>query len=218
MAKQVKISTSWSVTGGLMLITVETRAPDATKDSAPLAKFWRSLALNDLFPGYSSLTEIGIQAIEFGVFTRIRNSLGSAETFEEAEEAVDRILSAFASGEWGADREQSTIPFSATHILALAVERATSGAQDAATAASKLCELAEATCSANGKPSFAALEPEDRAKIRKAVVDHIKKTKPAIAAALSAIEGERALLALQRKQEAAAKALAAAGNDENVGL
>lgn len=218
MAKQVKISTSWSVTGGIMSITVETRALDATKDAAPLAKFSRSLTLNELFPGYSSLTEIGIQAVEFGVFTRIRNSLGSAETFEEAEEAVDRILSAFASGEWGADREQSTIPFSAAHILALAVERATSGAQDAATAASKLCELAEATCSANGKPTFAALEPEDRAKIRKAVVDHIKKTKPAIAAALSAIEGERALLALQRKQEAAAKALAAAGNDENVGL
>ena len=85
-------------------------------------------------------------------------------------------------------------------------------------AATKLGELAEATCSANGKPAFASLEPEDRAKIRKAVVDHIKKTKPAIAAALSAIEGERALAALQRKQEAAAKALAAAGDDENVGL
>ena len=41
---------------------------------------------------------------------------------------------------------------------------------------------------------------------------------PAPAAALSAIEGERALAALQRKQEAAAKALAAAGDDEDVGL
>ena len=29
MAKQVKISTSWSVTGGIMSITVETRALDA---------------------------------------------------------------------------------------------------------------------------------------------------------------------------------------------
>ena len=155
MAKQVKISTSWSVTDDIMAVTVETRPLDASKDAAPTAKFSRSLVLNELFPGYALLTEVGIQAVEFGVFTRIRNSLGSAETFEEAEEAVDRILSAFASGEWGAEREQSTIPFSATHILALAVERATSGAQDAATAATKLGELAEATCAANGMPTFA---------------------------------------------------------------
>lgn len=213
MAKIHKLSSSWNVRAGVLALTIEAREPSADKDSAPLAAFTRSVDLAQVFgAGYASLNEAGTGALEFGAFTALRNSTGSAETIDEAEAAIDRRLDAWSNGEWGAEREQSATPFTANALIALAVEKASNGAQTAAQAAERLNELAEATCSANGKPAFSALEPADRAKIRKAVVDSIKASKPLIAAALASLEAERAAAAAAKKAAAAAKA-AAAGDD-----
>ena len=213
MAKIHKLSSTWSVKSGVLTLTIEAREPEASKDAAPLGSFTRSVDLVQIFgAGYTSLNEAGTGALEFGAFTALRNSTGSAETLDEAETAIDRRLDAWANGEWGAEREQSATPFTANALIALAVERASNGAQSASEAAEKLNALAEATCAANGKPAFSALEPSDRAKIRKAVVDSIKTSKPLIAAALASLEAERAAAAAAKKAAAAAKA-AAAGDD-----
>ena len=213
MAKIHKLSSSWSVKSGVLSLTIEAREPDASKDAAPLGSFTRSVDLASIFgAGYTSLNDAGTGALEFGAFTALRNSTGSAETLDEAETAIDRRLDAWANGEWGAEREQSATPFTANALIALAVERASNGAQSASEAAERLNALAEATCTANGKPAFASLEPADRAKVRKAVVDSIKASKPLIAAALASLEAERAAAAAAKKAAAAAKA-AAAGDD-----
>ena len=213
MAKTHKLSSAWNVKNGTLSITIEAREPDASKDAAPIGSFTRSVDLAQVFgSGYTSLNDAGTGALEFGAFTALRNSTGSAETLDEAEAAIDRRLDAWANGEWGAEREQSATPFTANALIALAVERASNGAQPAAAAAEKLNALAEATCAANGKPAFASLEPSDRAKIRKAVVDSIKASKPLIAAALASLEAERAAAAAAKKAAAAAKA-AQAGDD-----
>lgn len=221
MAKQVKISTSWEVKAGVLAITVESRGLEESKDAKPSGSFSRSVDLAAVFgTGYASLNEAGTGALEFGAFTALRNSTGSAETLAEAEVAIDRRLDAWGNGEWGAEREQSAVPFTANSVICLAVERATSGAQTAAFAADKLSALAEETCTANKMAAFAALEPADRAKIRKAVVDSIRKSKPAIAAAMLAIEDERAEAARKRRLAAAEKAAAAAAaaGGEAIGL
>jgi len=213
MAKIHKLSSTWSVKSGVLSLTIEAREPDATKDAAPLGSFTRSVDLASIFgAGYSSLNDAGTGALEFGAFTALRNSTGSAETLDEAETAIDRRLDAWANGEWGAEREQSATPFTANALISIAVERASNGAQSASEAAERLNALAEATCTANGKPAFSALEPSDRAKIRKAVVDSIKTSKPLIAAALASLEAERAAAAAAKKAAAAAKA-AQAGDD-----
>lgn len=213
MAKTHKLSSSWSVKSGVLALTIEAREPDASKDAAPLGSFTRSVDLAQVFgSGYSTLNEAGTGALEFGAFTALRNSTGSAETLDEAETAIDRRLDAWANGEWGAEREQSATPFTSNALISLAVERASNGAQTASEAAEKLNALAEATCAANSKPAFSALEPSDRAKIRKAVIDSIKTSKPLIAAALASLEAERAAAAAAKKAAAAAKA-AAAGDD-----
>ena len=207
MAKLHKLSSAWSVKSGTLSITIEAREPDASKDAAPLGSFTRQVDLAQIFgAGYASLNDAGTGALEFGAFTALRNSTGSAETLDEAETAIDRRLDAWANGEWGAEREQSATPFTSNALVALAVERASNGAQSAAQAAERLNALAEATCSANGKPAFASLEPSDRAKIRKAVIDSIKTAKPLIAAALASLEAERAAAAAAKKAAAAAKA------------
>ena len=219
MAKTHKLSSSWSVKAGVLSLTIEAREPDASKDAAPIGSFTRSVDLVQIFgSGYSSLNDAGTGALEFGAFTALRNSTGSAETLSEAEAAIDRRLDAWNSGEWGAEREQSATPFTANALIALAVERASNGAQSASEAAEKLNALAEATCAANSKPAFAALEPSDRAKIRKAVVDAIKTSKPLIAAALASLEAERAAAAAAKKAAAAAKAAQGAGDDEGATL
>ena len=213
MAKIHKLSSTWSVKSGVLSLTIEAREPDASKDAAPLGSFTRTVDLASVFgSGYSTLNEAGTGALEFGAFTALRNSTGSAETLDEAETAIDRRLDAWANGEWGAEREQSATPFTANALIALAVERASNGAQSASEAAERLNALAEATCTANNKPAFASLEPAERAKVRKAVVDSIKASKPLIAAALASLEAERAAAAAAKKAAAAAKA-AAAGDD-----
>ena len=219
MAKIHKLSSAWNVKNGTLSITIEAREPDASKDAAPIGSFTRTVDLASLFgAGYSSLNDAGTGALEFGAFTALRNSTGSAETLGEAEAAIDRRLDAWNNGEWGAEREQSATPFTSNALIALAVERASNGAQPASEAAEKLNALAEATCSANNKPAFSALEPSDRAKIRKAVVDSIKASKPLIAAALASLEAERAAAAAAKKAAAAAKAAQGAGDDEGATL
>ncbi len=215
MAKTHKLSSSWNVTGGKL--SLEISANDS--DGNFVSKFKRGFDLAELFgAGYSSLNEVGQSALEFGAFTALRNSTGSADTVEEAETAIDRRIEAWASGEWGAEREQSAVPFTANAMICKAVERATEGAQTAAFAAERLSALAEETCTANNLAAFAALDAPERAKIRKAVVDSIRKAKPIIAAALIQLEAERDEAALKRKREAAAKALASADSTENAGL
>ena len=212
MAKKQKLSSNWDVRNGTLSITIEARELDASKDAAPVAKFSRSIALADIFgAGYSSLNDAGTGALEFGAFTALRNSTGSCEDIAEAEAALDRRLDAWTSGEWGAEREQSAVPFGFSALICQAVEKASNGAQSAVQAAEKLSAMAEATCAANGKPAFASLEPADRAKIRKAVVDAVKESKPLIAAVLAKLEAEKAAAAQARKAAAAEKALAAAG-------
>ena len=213
MAKIHKLSSAWSVKAGVLALTIEAREPEASKDAAPLGSFTRAVDLAAIFgAGYSTLNDAGTGALEFGAFTALRNSTGSAETLDEAEAAIDRRLDAWNNGEWGAEREQSATPFTSNALIALAVERASNGAQTAAQAAERLNALAEATCAANNKPAFSTLEPADRAKVRKAVVDSIKAAKPLIAAALASLEAERAAAAAAKKAAAAAKA-AAAGDD-----
>jgi hypothetical protein len=208
MAKTHKISTSWDVTGGVLKLEVS--AKDAVSE-AHIGKFVRSINMAETFgTAYASLNECGQAAIEFGAFTALRNSTGSADTLDEAETAIDRRIEAWAGGEWGAEREQSATPFTANSLLAKAVERATNGQQTAAEAAVKLSALAEAACAANNLGAFAALEPADRNKVRKAITDQIKEQRPLIAASLAQLENERDAAALARKQAAAAKALAAA--------
>lgn len=216
MAKTQKLSSQWDVKQGVLSFGIEARALDATKDAAPLAKFSRFLALATLFgEGYTTLNDAGQAALEFGAFTALRNSTGSCEDITEAEAAVDRRLEAFAAGEWGAEREGTATPFSATHSLAIAVERASKGAQTAAQAAEKLSALVEAACAANSLPAFASMDGPERSKVRKQVLDSILKAKPLVAAQYAAVENEKAQAALARKAEAAAKALAAAeGADE----
>ena len=81
MAKQVKISTSWEVKAGVLAITVESRGLEDSKDAKPSGVFARSVDLAAVFgAGYASLSEAGTGAIEFGAFTALRNSTGSAET------------------------------------------------------------------------------------------------------------------------------------------
>jgi len=219
MAKTHKLSSAWSVKAGVLALTIEAREPEASKDAAPIGAFTRSVDLAQIFgAGYSSLNDAGTGALEFGAFTALRNSTGSAETLDEAEAAIDRRLDAWNSGEWGAEREQSATPFTANALIAQAVERASNGAQSAAEAAEKLNALAEATCATNSKPVFALLEPSDRAKVRKAVIDSIKASKPAITAALAGIEAERAAAAAKKKAAAAAKVAQSAGDDEDVTL
>lgn len=221
MAKTHKLSTTWNVTGGTLKIEVSASLPPVTDgvDGAFVRKFDRSINLASIFgEGYTALNEAGSGAVEFGAFTALRNSTGSCDTIDEAEQAIDRRIAAWESGEWGAEREQSAIPFTANALIAKAVAKATNGAQPADVAAEKLCAMAQATCDANSFGEFASLEPAERAKIRKAVVDQIKKSKPAIAAALAQLEAERDEAAAAKKREAAQKALAAAGAVEEVGL
>ena len=219
MAKSQKLSSLWNVTASVLSITIEARDLDASKDAATVAKFERSITLPEAFgAGYPSLNEAGTAALEFGVFTALRNATGSASDIDEAQAAFDRRLEAFQRGEWGAEREQSSVPFTENHILCKAVEMATKGAQTAAEAAAKLGAHAEAICAANSLGAFATLDPADRAKIRKAVIDAVKSSKPVIAAALAKLESDRDEAALARKREAAAKALAAAGDQVDTGL
>lgn len=218
MAKTHKLSTSWDVTGGILAINVEAREPDASKDAAPIGSFKRSVTLAEIFgTGYSSLNEAGQAALEFGTFTALRNSTGSCDTLSEAESAVDRRLEAFSAGEWGAEREGSAVPFLASHPLAIAIERASKGAQSAADAASRLCDMTSAACAANSLPAFASMDATERAKLRRQVVDSIIKSKPAIAAAFAQVDAERQAAAAARKAAAAAKALAAAGESTDDG-
>lgn len=190
MAKQHKISSSWEVKGGVLSFQIS--ATEADGDKSFVGKFSRSLNLSEVMgDGYASLNEVGRAAIEFGAFTALRNATGSCETLSEAETAVDRRLDAWASNQWGAERETSATPFSENHMLARAVERASGGAQTAAQAAEKLCALAEAACKASGLAEFSALSAEDRAKIRKAIVDQVRDQKPAIAVAYKQLEAEQ---------------------------
>lgn len=212
MAKTHKLSTRWNVNGGIM--SIETSASDGANPDAFIGKFSKSLNLGELFKGYASLDELGQSALEFGAFTTLRNATGAADTLAEAEAAMDRRIDAWLSGEWGAEREQSAVPFTENSLLAKAVERASNGAQSASEAAAKLSAIAETTCTQNGLAAFASLETADRAKIRKAVVDSIKENKPLIGAALAQLEAERAAEAAKRKADAAAKKLGeSAGGD-----
>lgn len=214
MAKLHKLSSSWEVVGGLLKLRISAVLSDS---GTHVGSFDRSVNMAETFgAGYTALNETGRSAIEFGAFTALRNSTGACETLDEAAEAIDRRLSAWADGNWGSEREQSATPFSENHVLARAVERATRGAQSAAEAAAKLCEIAEAACAANGLAPFAQLEPAERAKIRKAVVDQIREQRPVIAAAYAAIELERAEEAKRRKAAEAAKL--AEGVGEEMGL
>ena len=209
MAKAHKLASQWSVKAGVLALTIEARDPEASKDAAPIAKFERALDLAATFgSGYTGLNDAGSAAIEFGAFTALRNSTGSANTLGEAEAAIDRRLEAWQAGEWGAEREGAATPFTQNHMLCQAVELASKGAMSASEAADKLTAQAEATCASNGLAEFAKLEASDRGKICKAVVDAIKASKPAIAAALAKLEAERAALAAARKAAAAARALA----------
>ena len=217
MAKTHKLSCAWEVKAGVLALTVEARDPDAEKTAAPVGKFNRSLDLTEAFgQAYGQLNEAGVAALEFGAWTALRNATGSCDTLQEAEEAIDRRLDAFQRGEWGAEREGSAVPFTKNHALAQAVERATKGQQSAEAAAEKLSAMVIAACAANGLSEFAKLEPSERAKLRKQVVDQIVKAKPAIGAALAQVEAERQAQAAARKAAAAAKALAAAEGAEAV--
>lgn len=222
MAKTQKLSTKWNVKSGTLNIEVSAWDLDENgkydKDAKAAETFTRALDLATVFPGYAALSELGQTALEFGVFTVLRNTTGSASDLTEAAAAMDRRIEAFDAGEWGAEREQSATPFLPSHIFARAIEKATGGRQTAAEAAEKLCAAAEATCAANSLPAFSEIDPSERGKIRKAVVDAIKASKPLIAAALAALEAERDEAALARKREAAAKALAAAAGSEEAGI
>lgn len=215
MAKTHKLSCTWEVATGVLSMVVEARDPDAEKTAAALGSFKRSMNFAECFgQAYGQLNEAGAAAIEFGAWTALRNSTGSCDTLAEAEEAVDRRLEAFARGEWGAEREGSAVPFTKNHALSQAVERATKGAQDAQAAAEKLNAMVTAACAANNLGEFARLEPTERGKLRKQIVDQIVKAKPAIGAALAQVEAERQAEAAKRKAAAAAKALAAAAGTE----
>ena len=79
MAKTHKLSSAWSVKSGTLALTIEAREPDASKDAAPIGSFTRSVDLVAIFgAGYSSLNDAGTGALEFGAFTALRNSTGSA--------------------------------------------------------------------------------------------------------------------------------------------
>lgn len=210
MAKLHKLSSSWNVAGGVLSFEISAALAE---NGDFVRKFARSMNLAETFgSGYTALNEAGQSALEFGAFTALRNATGSCESIDEAEAAIDRRMEAFANGEWGAEREQSAVPFTKNHVLCIAVERASGGQQTADEAATKLSAKAEETCKANGLAAFASLEPADRAKIRKAVVDAVKTSRPAIAAALTLIEAERAAEALKRKQAKASEAAANAGD------
>lgn len=205
MAKAHKLSTKWTVIGGILKL--ETSATDPQSE-AFIGKIERSVNMSEVFgTGYASLNEAGQSALEFGAFTALRNSTGSCDTLQEAETAIDRRIDAWLSGEWGAEREQSAVPFTANSLLAKAVERASGGQQTAAEAAEKLSAIAEQTCVANSLAAFASLETADRAKIRKAVIDQIKEQRPAIGASFAQLEAERAAAAAKRKMDEAAKKL-----------
>lgn len=206
MAKTHKLSTSWDVSGGVLKLEISAK----DENDAFIGKIARSLNLTELFGAYGGLNETGQAALEFGAFTALRNSTGSADTLDEAETAIDRRIDAWASGEWGAEREQSATPFTANSQLARAVERATSGAQSAAEAAVKLSAIAEDACTSSNLAAFSALAPADRTKVRKQVQDAILKSRPAINAAYMQLEAERMAEAAKRKLEAAAKAGAGA--------
>lgn len=219
MAKTHKLSCTWDIKEGVLNMVVEARDPEAEKTAAPFSKFERSVILAEAFgQAYGQLNEAGAAALEFGAWTALRNATGSCDTISEAEEAVDRRLDAFNRGEWGAEREGSAIPFTKNHALSQAVERATKGAQDAQAASEKLSAMVVAACAANGLSEFAKLEPAERAKLRKQIVDQIVKAKPAIGAALAQVEAERQAEAAKRKAAAAAKALAAAAGAEETGI
>lgn len=219
MAKTHKLSSNWDVTGGVLSLSIEARNPDDDKTAAPLGQFKRSINLSEVFgAGYTSLNEAGQAALEFGVYTALRNGTGSCDTIAEAEANVDRRIEAFTAGEWGAEREGSAVPFTANHALSAAVEKATKGAQTAQQAAERLSEMAHAACAANALPAFAAMEPAERSKLRKQVVDAIIKSKPAIAAAFALVEAERQAAALKRKTEAAQKAALAAEGADTSGI
>ena len=207
MAKMHKISTKWGVTEGSLKITV--KAVDAEKGGAILHAFERVVNIPEVFgEGYEALNEIGQEAIGFGVYTVLRNATGSAETGQEAEEAIDRRIAAWDAGDWGAARESSAVPFSANTSIAKAVEAATKGAQSAADAAAKLSAMAEELVKSNfeGIEGFADLDPKDRAKVRKVTQDKVLDSRPAIKAEYLAIEAAKQQEALARKAAAAAKA------------
>lgn len=211
MAKTHKLSNRWTVNAGVM--TIDTSAVESGTEN-PVGKFQKTLNLGELFKGYAQLDELGQSALEFGAFTTLRNATSASDTLSEAEAAMDRRIDAWLSGEWGAEREQSAVPFTENALIAKAVERASNGAQSAAEAAVKLSALAEATCTQNGLAAFAALETADRAKIRKGIVDAIKESKPLIAAALAQLEAERAAAAAAKKAAEAAKKLASDAGGE----
>ena len=216
MAKLHKLASSWDVKAHVLSFEISATESEGAKNF--IGKFTRSVNLLDVMgSGYSSLNEVGRSALEFGAFTALRNSTGSCETLSEAETAVDRRIDAWLSSSWGSERESSASPFSENHLLARAVERATKGAQTAAQAADKLCAIAESTCSANGLAVFSSLDPADRAKIRKAVIDQIREQRPAIAAAYAQLDAERLAEAAARKAAAAAKALGST-DDDSTGL
>ena len=97
MAKIHKLSSTWSVKSGVLSLTIEAREPDASKDAAPLGSFTRTVDLAAVFgSGYSTLNEAGTGALEFGAFTALRNSTGSAETLDEADiedQSIDVVIS-----------------------------------------------------------------------------------------------------------------------------
>ena len=213
MAKSVKLSTAWAVVAGVLSLSVEARALDATKDAAPLGKFSRSLDLNSLVPSFSTLPEVAQEALSFGLFTALRNSTGSCDDLEEAQAAVDSRLEAWASGDWGAARESSAVPFTPNHLLCKAVEAASKGQQTAAQAAEKLNTMVADGLAASGIPSFSGMEAPERNKARKACIDQVLKGKPAIAAAYAKLEAERAAEAAARKAKAAEAAASSEDDD-----
>lgn len=204
-AKVHKLSTEWSVKSGVLSITVNAREADADKDAPFVATIKRELNLPSTFgDGYSALNEAGQAALNFGAYTALRNSTGSARDASEAEAAIDKRLEAWESGEWGSEREPSATPFTANHLLAKAIAQASKGSITTDEAADKLCAMAEATCKASDLPEFTSLESDDRAKVRKAVLDNLRKN-PAVDAAYTLLDTQRAAEAIAKRNAAAQK-------------
>ena len=156
--------------------------------------------------GYEALNEIGQEAIGFGVTLVLRNATGSAETGQEAEEAIDRRIAAWDAGDWGrAGIERCS--FSANTSIAKAVEAATKGLSRRQKRRRSSRQWRRSWSEAISRDrGFADLDPKDRAKVRKVTQDKVLDSRPAIKAEYLAIEAAKQQEALARKAAAAAKA------------
>jgi hypothetical protein len=165
--------------------------------------FTRSVDLGKLSAGVIS------SAIAFAIRTALRNSTGGRD-IEEAEGAVDARLTAWANGEWGAERGGASgeaAPFSPGNILAKAVARVyASKFADAGAAAAALSEMLEKQLAAASKPAFSDLDEEAQRKVRNLFSKAAREKDALVDAAVATITAEQAAARAAKKAGASAGA------------